>query len=93
MKLVYTDEALRDLEDILRFIAREFPEAYDRFEERLRRVERRISHWPESSPEVVQRPGIRVVTLTPYPYRLFYHITARAVEILHIRHTSRRPLW
>jgi plasmid stabilization system protein ParE len=46
MKIVYTDEALHDLDSILTFIAANFPAAYQSFESRLRAVERRIGQLP-----------------------------------------------
>ena len=89
MRVVYTDEALHDLEDILRFIATNFPTAYPSFELRLRAIERRIGQWPQSAREVAERPGVRVVPLVRYPYRIFYRVTPDAIEILHIHHTAR----
>lgn len=37
------------------------------------------------------KPPIRILPLTRYPYRIYYTLTAEAVVILHIRQTS-RPL-
>jgi toxin ParE1/3/4 len=90
MKVVYSDEALRDLDDILAFIATNFPAAYQGFERRLSSVERQMSQWPRSARQVAQRPGVRVIPLVRYPYKIFYRVTAEAVEILHIRHDARR---
>jgi toxin ParE1/3/4 len=90
MKVVYTDEARRDLDDILRFIAAEFPTAYHSFELRLRAIERRIGQWPESAQQVADRPGVRVAPLLRYPYKVFYRVTSEAVEILHLHHIARR---
>jgi toxin ParE1/3/4 len=36
-------------------------------------------------------PDIRVKFVIRYPYRIFYNVREDVVEILHIRHTSRRP--
>ena len=90
MKVVYTDEALQDLDDILSFIAENFPSAFDGFERGLRAVERRIGQWPQSARQVAERPGVRVVPLVRYPYKIFYRVTLEAVEVLHVRHTARR---
>jgi len=90
MRVVYTDEALHDLDDILRYIAANFPAAYQSFELRLRAVERRISQLPQGARQVTERPGVRVVPLIRYPYKIFYRVTSEAVEILHIHHTARR---
>jgi toxin ParE1/3/4 len=92
MKVIYTDEALRDLDEVLTFIASNYPGITSAFQERLRMVERRLAEWPMSAEEVIQRPGVRVVPLIRYPYRIFYRITSEAVEILHIHHAARRGI-
>jgi hypothetical protein len=50
MKVIYTVEALHDLDGILRYIEGHYPGIYEAFEGRLRRVVRRIGDWPESVP-------------------------------------------
>ena len=93
MKVVYTDEALRDLDEILTFIACNYPAISRSFGLRLDAVMTRIGRWPESAQEVEQRPGVRMVPLIRYPYRVFYRITIAAVEILHIHHAARQKAW
>ena len=93
MKVVYTDEALRDLDEILTFIASNYPAISGSFERRLRALMARIGRWPESAQEVEQRPGVRIAPLVRYPYRVFYQVTTAAVEILHIHHAARQRQW
>jgi plasmid stabilization system protein ParE len=93
MKIVYTEDALRNLDDILTFIGANYPTVRTPFLGRLRMIERRIGRWPQSATEVEQRPGIRVVPFVRYPYKLFYWVSKEAVEILHIYHTARRDPW
>ena len=93
MKVIYTDEALRDLDKILEFIELNYPNISAAFEERLRAIERRIGRWPKSAEEVVQRPGVRVIPLIRYPYKLFYRISNDAIEVLYIHHSARREPW
>jgi toxin ParE1/3/4 len=93
MKVVYTDEALRDLDEILTFIGANYPAIMVRFQTRLRMVVRRIGRWPRSAHPVEQRPDVRVVPLVRYPYRVFYRITTEAVEILHVHHGARSEPW
>jgi plasmid stabilization system protein ParE len=71
-------------------MAAEFPTAAEPFRRHLRMIEARIGRWPESAPRVADRPGVRVVTMTRYPYKVFYLVTAEAVTILHIHHAARR---
>ncbi len=93
MKVVYTDEALNNLDGILAFIANNYPTIAAAFEKRLRTVVARIGAWPESAEQVAERPGVRVVPLIRYPYKIFYRITSEAVEILYIHHTARQAPW
>jgi toxin ParE1/3/4 len=93
MKVVYTQEALADLDAILEYIAAHYPGTYAFFEKRIETIEARISAWPESTPEVVERSGVRVVPLIRYPYKIFYRIENGVVEILYVHHAARRPPW
>jgi toxin ParE1/3/4 len=36
-------------------------------------------------------PDVRVKFVVRYPYKIFHRVRRDTVEILHIRHTSRRP--
>jgi toxin ParE1/3/4 len=51
----------------------------------------RIAEAPQWGRPVLQRPGVRVVLLVRYRYKVFYRVTGTAVRIIHIRHMSRRP--
>jgi toxin ParE1/3/4 len=93
MRIVFTEEALLDVDEILDFIAAHYPAIELSFQRRLRNVLQRIGQWPKSAEEVEQRPGVRVVPLVRYPYKIFYQMTTDAVEILHIHHAARRPPW
>jgi toxin ParE1/3/4 len=73
----------------LLYIDANFPAVSSAFRQRLRAVTARIGAWPESAEEVAQRPGVRMVPLIRYPYRIFYRIGGDAVEILHIHHAAR----
>jgi plasmid stabilization system protein ParE len=66
MKVVYTDEALHDLDDILKYIAANFPAAYQGFASRLQAVGLRIGQLPQSARPVTERSGVRAFGLFPY---------------------------
>jgi plasmid stabilization system protein ParE len=53
----YTDDALRDLDEILAYIGLNYPAILVPFKERLRAIKRRIGQWPKYAREVEQRPG------------------------------------
>jgi plasmid stabilization system protein ParE len=65
VKVVFIDEALRDLDQIFEFNQGHYPASADAFRRRLRAIEQRITRWPESAPEAKQRLGVRVAFLTP----------------------------
>jgi plasmid stabilization system protein ParE len=88
MKVVYTIEASKDLDEILAWIAANYPTVYQPFLVRLRSVTARIGMWPDSAQEVAEQPGVRVVPLLRYPYNLFYRNTGEAIEILSIHHSA-----
>jgi plasmid stabilization system protein ParE len=71
MRVVFTDEALRDLDGILDFIACHYPTIVSSFQQRLQTVLQRIGKWPKSAAEVAERPGVRIVRLFVTPTRYF----------------------
>jgi len=89
VKVVYTEDALRDLDEILAFIDANYPAISSPFRLRLRAVTTRIGAWPQSAEHVAERPGVRVVPLIRYPYKVFYS-SENAVELLHIHHVARQ---
>lgn len=91
MKVVYTAAAQSDLRQIGAWLAAHYPAIALDVERRIRDVVAHSARWPESAPRAAGRKGVRVVPLGRYPYKIFYRVTAEAVEILHIRHAARRP--
>ena len=92
MKVEYSNRALADLRKLSAGCQATFGERVTAaLEARIRAIVEQIRQAPESAPRVEQRPGVRVVPLIRYPYKIFYRILDDTVRILHIRHTSRRP--
>ena len=89
MRVVWTEAALADLEEVLAYIAEHYPALAVPVERRLRAVIERVARWPQSGRAVDQRPGVRVVPLVRFPYRLFYVVTDDVVEVLHVHHAAR----
>ena len=89
MRVVFTEPALEDLDEIRAYLAAHYPHVSSSVERRLRLVLARVGKWPESAQKVVERPGVRMVPLVRYPYKIFYRIGADAVEILHVYHSAR----
>jgi toxin ParE1/3/4 len=93
MKLVYSRRALADLNAIAAYyVAGANPAIAEAIERRLVDVIDRICRAPEAAPRVSQRSHVRVVAVVRYPFRIFYRARGETIDILHIRHTSRRPL-
>ena len=91
MKVVYTEEALRDLDAIADWLMVHYPAVAPIVERRIRSVVAHIARWPESSRRSARRPGVRVVPLGRYPYKIFYRVAGDSVEILHVHHAARQP--
>ncbi len=91
MRVVWTELALADLDDILAYTAENCPTLVQSVEGRIRAVVERLATWPRSARATEQRPEVRVVSILRYPYRVFYRVSEGAIEILHIHHTSREP--
>ena len=92
MKLVYSRRTLADLEAIaIYYSTHASPTIAASIEQRLVDVIDRISRAPEAAPRVSRRSAVRAVTVVRYPFRIFYRVRSDTVDILHIRHTSRRP--
>jgi toxin ParE1/3/4 len=93
MKVEYSNRAIADLRKISSDSGRAFGDRVAAaLEARIRAVVDRISRDPLSAPELEQRPGVHVVPLIRYPFKIFYRIFEDRVRIQHIRHTARRPI-
>jgi toxin ParE1/3/4 len=92
MNVVYSPRAARDLEAIAAY-HRAFasPRIAAAIGARIEHVISRVAEHPNSAPRVLERRGVRVALVLRYPYKIFYRIRGDAIEILHIRHTARRP--
>jgi toxin ParE1/3/4 len=90
MKVVYTDEALSDIEAIAEWLAAHCPTVAPAVEKRIRNVVSYIARFPQSSRRAAGRSGVRTAPLGRYPYAIFYRTTDEVVEILYIHHTARR---
>jgi toxin ParE1/3/4 len=92
MKVEYSNRAIFDLRKISADSRRAFGDRVaEALSSRIRAVVEHIGRDPLSAPEVEQRPGLRVVPLVRYPYKIFYRVLDDRVRIQHIRHTARRP--
>lgn len=91
MRILWTDEALDDLEEILAYY---YLEASPKVAEA---VERRIVGEIESLPPFPERvrvsdrvPGTRELVVNKLPYVVFVQLRVEAVIVLNVVHTKRR---
>jgi plasmid stabilization system protein ParE len=93
MKIEFTNRAVADLRKISVQCRKEFGASVAAaLELRIRKAVEQIGEAPESAPRVEQRPGMRVLLLVRYPFKIFYRIVdSDTVRIVHIRHTAQRP--
>ncbi len=86
--VVWTDQALSDLEDISLYIADFNPAAAARFFIRLKAAAESLAHFADRGRPAIH--GTRELTLVK-PYLIRYAILPDRVEVVTIRHSARRP--
>jgi plasmid stabilization system protein ParE len=90
VKLRYRAQALADIAAIHQYLEERSPSGARNV---LRAVYASVALIAEH-PLAYQRtddPHIRVHVVRRYRYRIFYSVADDTVEIIHVRHTSRRP--
>jgi plasmid stabilization system protein ParE len=91
-KVLYSEDALDDLEAILDYIRADNPKAAERFGTALLNHIDLLQRFPYIGSPVVGREGVRQMINTPI--LIYYHVqeNPKVVEILHFWHGSRyRP--
>jgi toxin ParE1/3/4 len=92
MKVEFAPRATADLIKIGVQSRRAFGDAVAAaLETYIRATVARIAVMPDGAQQLPQRPGVRVVPLVRYPFKIFYTVVGETITILHIRHAARRP--
>jgi toxin ParE1/3/4 len=86
----YTPLALADRELIFQYISERSPRGASSVMAAIVAATNQLRDNPETG-IATAFPGIRVVRARRYPYNIYYRIRDGAVELVHIRHTSRTP--
>lgn len=89
MKLVFTDEAKFDLEDIGDWIADHNPARAVTFVDELIARCAKLTGMPHAHPLVPIRGNTSIRRAVHGHYLIFYRLTTDAVEIIHVLHGSR----
>jgi plasmid stabilization system protein ParE len=89
-KILFTEDALLDLESILDFIEADKPEAAERFGTALLNHVELLQNLPRIGVPVPKRPGLRKILHSPV--RVYYriHEKRKLIEVLHFWHAARK---
>jgi plasmid stabilization system protein ParE len=90
MRVRYTPQAFSDRERIFDYLHERSPGGAGRVLTSIRETVRLLGEHPYSGYKT-NDPEVRVKFVVRYPYKIFYRVRDDVVEIVHIRHTSRRP--
>jgi toxin ParE1/3/4 len=90
MKVRYTPEAFSDRERIFEYLHERSPAGARNVLASVRNAVQLLTEHPYSGYKT-DDPDVRVRFIVRYPYKIFYRVRDDAVEIVHIRHTARRP--
>jgi len=89
MKLKYTRRGFADRGEIFEFLAERSPMGAKSVMARLDAAIDQLLAQPLSG-QATDVPGVRVLFVRRYPYKVFYHLRDDVLEIVHLRHTARR---
>ena len=89
MNLRYTRTALAEIDSIYGYLAEQNPLAATAVLAAVEKTISRLQLFPESA-VATNVPDVRVATIYPYPYLIFYAIHDDTVVIRNIRHAARR---
>ena len=90
MKLRYREQALADIDAIHNYLEKRSAAGARNVLRAIYASIQLIAEHPLSY-QRTDDPGIHVHVVRRYSYRIFYSVTGDTVEIMHVRHTSRRP--
>ncbi len=89
MKLRYTRRAFADRREIFDWLADKSPTGAGSVIARLDAGVNQLLTQPMTG-YATDVPNVRVLFVGRYPYKIFYRVRDDTIEVLHIRHTSRR---
>src|SRR5271170_1930935 len=91
MNVVYAPRALRDLNSIGAYLTGHNPTGAANVLGAIKSSIDTLSFFPQIG-RLVDDAGHRRVPVLRYPYLLFYRVLGDELLILHIQHTTRRPI-
>jgi addiction module RelE/StbE family toxin len=93
MRVRYSSRAKADLNSIYTYIDSHSPRGAVNVMAAIYAAVEFIRRNPNATPRALRISDTRAMVVRHYPYRIFYRVSLSedVVEIVHIRHTSRRP--
>ena len=88
MKLVWTQAAVNDLEQLIRYIQQSSPEAAQRVAAEIVNTLTRLPTFPSRGRKREEDHG-REIVFAPWPYVAVYEVNGETLYIKAIRHISR----
>jgi plasmid stabilization system protein ParE len=88
MRVRYAPRAFADREQIFDYLAQRSPSGA--VMATIRGAVEQLGDQPYSG-YATDTADVRVKFIGRYPYKVFYRVRGETVEIIHIRHTARRP--
>jgi plasmid stabilization system protein ParE len=90
MRVRYTPRAFADREQIFEYLQQRSPSGARNVLASIREAAAQLAEQPRSG-YATENSDVRVKFVGRYPYKIFYRVRDDSVEVLHIRHTARRP--
>ena len=90
-KVIFSPQAIEDLESVVRFIARDNPDAAARLGNALIGRVAILADFPELGPNYSKRPNIRRLVSRPYVIFYRYRQNEKVVDILRYWHGAQNP--
>jgi toxin ParE1/3/4 len=91
MNVVYSPRAMRDLQGISAYLVERNPRAATNVLSAIKSSIETLSFFPQIG-RLIDNVGPRRLPVLRYPYLIYYRVAEDELLILHIRHTSRRPI-
>jgi toxin ParE1/3/4 len=92
MKIIYTRPALRDLEEISAYSAKDNPHAAKKLIRLIQSAIDVLVFSPKMGRQT-NRPAVHVLTIPRTPYPVFYQLNLDEIySVLTIRHAKRHPV-
>jgi toxin ParE1/3/4 len=90
MRIRFTRQAQRDLDDIYMYLDQRSPAAARTVTSLITRRVADLADFPFIAPQTSVK-GIYELTIVRYPYKVNYEVDGDEVQILHIRDSRREP--